>query len=136
MEANAYMLEQTFSEELFRIKPHRTTVIITKIWTDLSYAEKEQLQKISDAIKQRISPQLSIDAFQVVYQPVFDINSLANQPKEVIYFGQPIKGLSNYELIEANHVKMVLSESLEDLISNDQAKQKLWKAIQQLFAAG
>jgi hypothetical protein len=134
MEANSYMLEQTFSEELFRIKPHRTTVIITKAWSDLSYAEKEQLQKISDALKLRISPQLTIDAFQVVQQPVLDINALADRPKEVIYFGPPIKGLSNYELIEANQVKMVLSESLEDLISNDLARQKLWKALQQLFA--
>lgn len=135
MQANSYMLEQTFSEELFRINPHRTTVIITKAWSDLSYAEKEQLQKISDAIKQRISPQLNIDAFQVVHQPAFDINALANQPKEVIYFGPAIKGLSNYELIEANQVKMVLSESLDDLISNDIARQKLWKALQQLFAS-
>lgn len=135
MEANSYMLEQTYSEELFRIKPHRTTVIITKAWSDVSYAEKEQLQKISDAIKLRISPQLNMDAFQIVHQPVFDINALANQPKEVIYFGPPIKGLSNYELIEANQVKMVLSESLEDLISNDIARQKLWKVLQQLFAS-
>jgi Ser/Thr protein kinase RdoA (MazF antagonist) len=135
MEANSYMLEQTFSEELFRIKPFRTTVILTKAWHELGYPEKEQLQKISDALKQRINPQLSIDAFQIVHQPVFDINALANRPKEVIYFGPAIKGLSYYELIEANLVKMVLSESLENLISNDIARQKLWKALQQLFSS-
>jgi hypothetical protein len=127
------MLEQTYSEALFRIKPFQTTVILTKAWHELGYAEKEQLQKISDALKQRLNPKLNIDAFQVVHQFHLDVSDLRSKPKEVIYFGPPIKGLSYYELIEANLVKMVLSESLEDLISNDQARQKLWKALQQLF---
>ena len=134
MATNPYLVDQTFSEELYRIKPLRTTVIITKPWGELTYAEKEQLQKISDALRQRINPKLSIDAFHVVHQSQFDIGSLPTPPKEVIYFGPPIKGLSLYELIEANGIKMVLSEPLKDLISNDQGKQKLWKALQQLFA--
>src|SRR5690349_19412922 len=123
MATNPYIAEQTFSEELYRIKSSRTTVVITKPWNEIGYAEKEQLQKISDALRQRLNPRLSIDAFQVIHQHQLDVNTL-NQPKEVIYFGPPIKGLSYYELIEANGVKMVLSESLHDLISNDQGKQK------------
>ncbi len=124
---------QIFTEELYSIKAVRAVVIITKAWHELGYGEKEQLQKISDALKQRISPQLSMDAFQIVHQQHLDVSTLMNQPKDVIYFGPPIKGLTYYELIEANQVKMVLSESLEDLISNDQSRQKLWKALQQLF---
>jgi hypothetical protein len=135
MASNSYIAEQIFPEELYRVKPIRTTVVITKPWADITYAEKEQLQKISDALRQRLNPKLSVDAFQVVHQNQLDVATLSNNPKEVIYFGPPIKGLAFYELIEANQVKMVLSEPLQDLISNDQGKQKLWKALQQLFAA-
>ena len=125
--------DQTFTEELYRIKPISTVVITTTPWHELKIEETEQLQKISDALRQRINPRLSIDAFRVVHQPQLDLNLLPYKPKEVIYFGPPIKGLSYYELIEANEVKMVLSESVADLIKNDQARQKLWKALQQLF---
>ena len=126
-------VDQLFTEELYSIKPVRTAVILTKAWYELTHEEKEQLQKISDALRQRISPRLSIDAFTVIHQPQLDINLLATQPQEVIYFGPPIKGLNYYELIEAKQVKMVLSESLNDLLANDQSRQKLWKALQQLF---
>ena len=129
------LTDQIFTEELYSVKPVQTVVIITKAWHELDHEEKGQLQKISDALKQRINPRLSIDAFNVIHQPQLDLNLLATQPKEVIYFGGPIKGLNYYELIEANQVKMVLSESLENLISNEQSRQKLWKALQQLFTA-
>ena len=127
--------DQTFTEELYNLKPVSTTVIITIPWHELKHEETEQLQKISDALKQRINPRLSIDAFHVIYQPQLDLNLLPHKPKEVIYFGPPIKGLNYYELIEANQVKMVLSESVADLIKNDQSRQKLWKTLQQLFQA-
>jgi hypothetical protein len=127
--------DQTFTEELYRIKPVTTTVIMTTPWHELTLEETEQLQKISDALRQRISPRLSIDAFHIVHQPQLDVNLLSHKPKELIYFGPPVKGLNYYELIEANQVKMVLSESASDLIKNDQSRQKLWKALQQLFAS-
>lgn len=127
--------DQTFTEELYNIKPTSTVVITTTPWHELKIEETEQLQKISDALRQRINPRLSIDAFQVIHQPQLDLNLLPRKPKELIYFGPPIKGLNYYELIEANQVKMVLSESVSDLMKNDQSRQKLWKALQQLFAA-
>ncbi len=132
---NINLTDQIFTEELYRIKPVSTTVILTKAWHELKHEEKEQLQKISDALRQRINPRLSIDAFNVIHQTHLDINQLTRQPKEVIYFGPPVKGLNFYDLIEANQVKMVLSESLADLIANEQSRQKLWKALQQLFTA-
>ena len=123
-----------FTEELYRINPARTAVVLTKSWHELSHEEKEQLQKIANALN-KINPRLSLDAFQVIHQPQLDLNLLSHKPKEVIYFGPPIKGLNYYELIEANQVKMVLSETVADLLKNDQSKQKLWKALQQLFQA-
>ena len=127
--------DQTFTEELYGIKPITTVVIMATPWHELKLEETEQLQKISDALRQRINPKLSIDAFRVIHQSPLDINLLPNKPKEVIYFGPPIKGLNYYEVIEANQVKMVLSESVSDLMKNDQSRQKLWKALQQLFTA-
>lgn len=126
---------QTFTEELYRINPARTVVILEKPWSELTSEEKGQLYKISGALKQRISPALSVDAFQVVHQSQLDVNQLVHKPNEIIYFGSPIKGLAYYEVIEANGIRMVLSESLRDLIPNDQSRQKLWKALQQLFVA-
>ena len=125
--------DQIFTEELYSVKPVTTIVIMTTPWHELKIEETEQLQKISDALRQRIHPSLSIDAFQVIHQPQLDLNLLSDKPEKVIYFGPPIKGLNYYELIEANQVKMVLSESVSDLIKNDQSRQKLWKALQQLF---
>ena len=125
---------QTFTEELYNIKPVSTVVIMTTPWHELKIEETEQLQKISDALRQRINPRLSIEAFRVIHQPQLDLNLLPSKPREVIYFGPPIKGLNYHELIEANGVKMVLSESVSDLIKNDLSRQKLWKALQQLFA--
>jgi hypothetical protein len=127
--------DQIFTEELYSIKPVSTTVIMTTPWHELKIEETEQLQKISDALRQRLHPRLSLDAFHVVYQPQLDVNLLSNKPKEVIYFGPPIKGLNYYEVIETNQIKMVLSESVADLMKNDQSRQKLWKALQQLFTA-
>ena len=126
--------DQTFTEELYNIKPVSTVVIMTTPWHELKLEETEQLQKISDALRQRINPRLSIEAFHVIHQPQLDLNLLPRKPTEAIYFGPPIKGLNYHELIEANGVKMVLSESVSDLIKNDLSRQKLWKALQQLFA--
>ena len=127
--------DQIFTEELYGIKPVTTVVIMTTPWHELKIEETEQLQKISDALRQRLHPSLSLDAFQVIHQPQLDLNLLNNKPERVIYFGPSIKGLNYYELIEANEVKMVLSESVADLIKNDQSRQKLWKSLQQLFGS-
>lgn len=126
------LAETIYQEELYQIEVP-AVVIIDKQWLALSAAEKEQLQKIADALNKRISPKLGLDAFQVIYQPKFDLGSINPQPKRVIYFGAIVPGLNPYELIEVNTTKVVLSESLDDLLKNEAARQKLWKALQQLF---
>ena len=122
-----------YQEELYQIEVP-AVVIIDKPWAELAAPEKEQLQKIADALNKRISPKLKLDAFQVIYQPKFDLGSINPQPRRVIYFGAAVTGLNPYELIEVNQSKVVLSEPLEDLTKNEAARQKLWKALQQLFA--
>jgi hypothetical protein len=125
--------DSIYSEEIYQIEAP-AVVIIDRPWTELSVSEKEQLQKIADALNKRISTKLRLDAFQVIHQPKFELGLIHPQPKRVIYFGTAVMGLNPYELIEVNNSKVVLSESLDDLAKNEAARQKLWKALQQLFA--
>ena len=53
-EVNVTTTEQTFTEELYSIKPVLTVVVTTTPWHELKLEETEQLQKISDALRQRI----------------------------------------------------------------------------------
>jgi hypothetical protein len=124
--------ESIFGEELYQIQ-YPAIVIITKSWIELSAGEREQLQKIADALNKRISPKLKLDAFQIIHQSSFDLGAINPTPKRVIYFGAAVSGLNQYELIEAGHSKIVLSASLDDLIKDEPSRQKLWKALQQLF---
>jgi hypothetical protein len=124
--------ESIYSEEIYQIEVP-AVVIVDKPWAELPVAGKEQLQKIADALNKRISPKLSLDAFQIIHQPKFDLGLINPPPKRAIYFGAVVTGLSLYELIEVNATKVVLSESLDDLLKNEAARQKLWKALQQLF---
>ncbi len=128
------IFESLYTEDLYQLPP-KTQVIITKPWGELSEAEKEQLTKITEALRQRISSTLNLDAFQVVYTPALDLSAWLEKPQRLIYFGPAIKGLNYFELIETESTKMVLSESLLELIANEGSRQKLWTALKQLFSA-
>jgi hypothetical protein len=131
---NSLVFESLYTEDLYQL-PSKTKVIITTPWHELTEAEKEQLTKITEALRQRINPQLSLDAFQVVYTPSLDLSTWIEKPDRLIYFGTAIKGLNYFELIETGSTKMVLSESLANLIANEASRQKLWVALKQLFSA-
>ena len=128
------IFESIYTEDLYQL-PSKTQIIITKPWSELSEAEIEQLTKITEALRQRINPKLKLDAFQVVYTPILDLSTWIEKPERLIYFGNAIKGLNYFELIETGLTKMVLSESLSDLITNEASRQKLWIALKQLFPA-
>jgi hypothetical protein len=127
-------LESVYTEDLYRI-PAKTTIVITQPWTDLKEEEKEQLSKITEALRQRIHPKLSLAAFAIVSVISLDLSTWKEKPDALIYFGLAIKGLSTYEVIQADSTKMVLSESLADLIPNEASRTRLWQALRQLFTA-
>ena len=127
-------LESVYTEELYRI-PAKTTIVITQPWADLRLPEKEQLSKITEALRQRIHPKLNMVSFAIVSVASLDLSTWVEKPDRLIYFGPAIKGLSTYEVIEAGGTKMVLSESLADLIPNEASRTKLWQALRQLFSA-
>jgi len=121
------MTEQqaTYNEELYLIR-EKTMVILSKTWSEVSEGEKEQLQKILQALK------LSIASVQIIHQPRLDLNELHPQPARMIYFGDPVPGLSLYECIKAQGT-IVLAPHLSLLIGDATGKQKLWVALKQLF---
>ena len=127
-------LETLYSEELY-IVPPRATIVITLPWSDLKKEEKDQLTKITEALRLRTNPKLGLEAFRIVYVPSLDLSKWSEKPKRLIYFGAPIKGLNFYEVIEAGFSKMVLSESLSQLMQDEASRSKLWIALKLLFAS-
>lgn len=116
-----------FTEELYQIRT-LPTVVITKSWKEVSQAEQELLARILTALK------LSIDGVTIVHQPKLDLSAFTIKPEKVIYFGALPAGLTHYERIEAQGVALVASEELEQLLTNDPARKKLWTALKQLFS--
>jgi DNA polymerase III psi subunit len=116
-----------YTEELYYIRP-LATVVITKPWKEVLQAEQELLDRILTALK------LSIKGITIVHQPMLDLSALSVKPEKVIYFGALPAGLTHYEQIEAQGVALVASEELEHLLSNDQARKRLWTALKQLFS--
>lgn len=117
--------QATYNEELYLIKD-KTTIILSKPWSEVSEPEKEQLQKILQAVR------LSIASVQIIHQPKLDLNELYHQPARMIYFGEPVSGLSLYECIKSQGT-IVLAPHLSLLIGDATGKQKLWMALKQLF---
>lgn len=128
------IFESLYPEDLYLL-PSKTQIIITKPWSELTAPEQEQLIKIMDALRQRINPKLNLEAFQITYTPVFDLSTWHEKPEKLIYFGPAIRGLNYFEVIETGSSKMVFSESLMELMSNEGSRQKLWVALKQLFSA-
>ena len=128
------IFESVYTEDLYLL-PDKNCIVITKPWLELSEPETEQLSKITEVLRQRISPKLGLDSFQIVYTSSLDLSTWHKKPKRLIYFGSSVKGLSNFEMIEAGATKMVLSESLADLITNESSRQRLWIALKQLFSS-
>lgn len=122
------MTEQqaTYNEELYLIKG-KTTIILSKAWKEVSEPEKEQLQKILQALR------LSIASVQIIHQPKLDLNDFHPQPARIIYFGDPVPGLALYECIKTEGT-VVLAPHLSLLIGDAAGKQKLWVALKQLFS--
>lgn len=117
--------ETAYHEDLYLIKD-KPTIILSKDWKEVSEPEKEQLQKILQALR------LSLGSVRIIHQPKLDLNELNPQPARMIYFGEPVQGLSLYECIKTGGT-VVLAPHLSLLIGDATGKQKLWVALKQLF---
>ncbi|HZY78708.1 MAG TPA: DNA polymerase III subunit psi [Cyclobacteriaceae bacterium] len=121
------MIDQAtaYTEEIYKVK-EKTTIILSVSWADLPEADQQLLQKILQSVK------LKLASVRVVYQPVLDLGSLRPQPSRMIYFGEPVAGLGQFECITTEGT-IVLSPPLSVLQNDPAGKQKLWVALKQLF---
>ncbi len=118
--------EYIFTEDIYKLEA-RPVVVINKPWKEVATEESGLLSKILGALRH------SLDSVNIVYQPQLDVAQLNTKPEHVICFGSGAKGVALYEPIEANHVTIVVSESLADLIKNDVARKQLWLALKKQF---
>jgi DNA polymerase III psi subunit len=121
------MIDQAtaYTEEIYRIK-EKTTVVVSTPWTSITDADRQLLQKILQSVK------LNLASVRVLYQPALNLSLLKPQPERIIYFGEPVAGLSQFECIRAEGT-VVLSPPLAQLQNDPAGKQKLWVALKQLF---
>jgi len=117
--------QATYNEELYLIRD-KPTIIVSKPWIEIGEAERVQLQKILQALR------LSLASVRIIQQDTLDVAQLNPQPEKVIYFGDAIPGLAQYECIRTGS-SIVLAPHLSVLINDDAGKKKLWIALKVLF---
>jgi hypothetical protein len=114
-----------FTEELYLIR--KTTVVFSQPWNSLSEADKTLFDKILQAVK------LTRHDISIIDQPVLDLGGIDPRPRRVIYFGKPVSGLSQFEVLTVDGSSVVLAPSLEQLHNDQQGKGKLWTALRSMF---
>ena len=127
MDVNPILFDSLFPEGLFAISPS-PIIILDQPWETITASEKILLEKILTAIKQ------TLNTVSIKYQASLDLSAWAQKPSQVIYFGMPVKGIPLYETITPNGVRMIASENLKDLSSNEDARKKLWQALKKQFS--
>lgn len=115
-----------FNEELYLIKG-KTMVIIDEPWSKLSATHRELLQKILQSVR------LSLDSVILNHQPVLNLGQFTHRPAQVIYFGQPVKGLEPFQVLPVDGTSVVLAPSLNQLQEDPAIKPKLWNALKLQF---
>lgn len=121
------MIDQqtAYTEEIYKIR-EKTTVILSKPWNEITEADRQQLQKILQAVR------LSIAAVRILHQSALDLARLKPLPARMIYFGDPVPGLSQFECITTEGT-IVLAPHLHLLPADDAGRKKLWLALKQMF---
>jgi hypothetical protein len=120
------MLEQTFTEELYHLKP-RVIVLIPDPWHEVEKQDVELLTKILQAVK------ISLDGVQVISKSTLDLQELSvYAPESVLSFGTPIvQAKTNYEISRHNGMQILVADKLSVL---DEVKKKiLWASLKQMF---
>jgi DNA polymerase III psi subunit len=114
-----------FTEELYLIR--RTTLIFSQPLDTIGEQDRALLDKILQAVK------LSFNDVLVVHQTTLDLGALVVRPKRAVYFGNPVTGLSPFEVISVEGSSIVMAPALSALHNDPASKQKLWTALRMLF---
>jgi DNA polymerase III psi subunit len=124
---DSILFESIYQEQLFSLTMP-PTVIVNQPWEKITTEERTLLSKILGALR------LSLEGVSIKHQNSLDLSHWIQKPKHLIYFGDPVKGIQQYEVIEANGVSIVTSESLSELLKNDASRKRLWQALKQQFS--
>ncbi|UXE67592.1 MAG: hypothetical protein KA713_03020 [Chryseotalea sp. WA131a] len=119
------IFETTFPEELYLLHP-KVTVIVPVPWAEVREEEKLLLSKILSAVKQ------SLDSVAVMHQTKLDLSKFAEKPQKVLCFS-PADGLPKFEVLPAQGTSVIISFPLAELLTNDDAKKKLWAGLRVMF---
>ncbi len=120
------VFEATYPEDLYLIAP-KVTVVVPVPWAEVTEEEKALLSKILMAVK------LNLEAVVIRHQPKFDLSTWEEKPTKVLCFA-PAEGLPQFELLPAQNTLVVVSLPIPELMTNDEAKKKLWGALRMMFA--
>ncbi|MFM9839438.1 MAG: hypothetical protein ACKVOQ_14310 [Cyclobacteriaceae bacterium] len=120
------IFESTYPEELYLIQP-RVTVVIPVGWMEMKEEEKVLLSKILNAVKQ------SLDSVVIRQQPHLDLSVWAEKPERVLCFSAA-EGLPKFEVLPAQGTSVIVSLPLPELLTNDEAKKKLWAGLKVMFS--
>lgn len=96
-------------------------------WTEVKEAEKTLLSKILGAVKQ------SLDSVVIRQQHHLDLSTWLEKPERVLCFS-PAEGLPKFEVLPAQDTSVIVSLPLPELLTNDEAKKKLWAGLKVMFA--
>lgn len=124
---NSVLFESIFTEQLYN-SAYTATVIISNPWSAVGADERALLSKILSAVR------LTIDSVIIKHQVNFDLSEMKINSSKVIYFGNAVNGLPIYENINANGLSIVMSQNLTELLTNDDAKKRLWLALKKQFS--
>lgn len=119
------IFETTFPEELYLLHP-KVTVIVPVPWAEVREEEKLLLSKILSAVKQ------SLDSVVIIQQPKLDLTVFYEKPQRVLCFS-PAEGLPKFEALPAQGTSVIISFPLAELLTNDDAKKKLWAGLRVMF---
>lgn len=123
---NSELLQQTFSEEIYRI-PGKVLIVIPQEWAELNPTEIELLSKILAAVN------LTIDTVQIITTKQVDLNDLITiSPSVLLSFGSEIKQAdAPYKVKIWNGIPVLKTDTLSLL---DEGKKKnLWVGLRQIF---
>lgn len=118
-----------YQEEIYFL-PSPTLIILHQPWSKVTSEERVLLGKILNSVGQRI------ESVRMVVQPEFNLQDFnPSSRSRVLFFGPPVNGLAQNELITLESSQVILSAPLSQLQSDAAAKQKLWQALKTMFKA-
>lgn len=120
------LFETIYLEEVYTITP-QVTVVLPVPWVNVKEDEKILLSKILQAVRQ------GLDSVTIRHQLTFDMSDWIEKPARVLCFS-PAEGLPKFEVLPAHSTSVIVSSPLPELITNDDAKKKLWAALKVMFS--